>query len=264
MRCISWKSGWTADRFSGRRSHNWPAVALAIVTGCAALAPASAQTVLTDEGNGMAQGLTAHGHAELKIKPNVAYITVSVTTEARDQSAAVTSNATRSTNLIAALKQQGITSADLETQFYTVEPQYDYNTSPPISVGYQVTNSIQVTEHDLTKVGQILDTAARNGSTSASGVRFDIADHQKYQGEAIVAAVADARSRADLMAGAAGVSLVRLVSLTDSQPPQVTPVFMAQRLGTMAASSQATTPVESQQVDVMADVISVYAISPVK
>jgi len=210
------------------------------------------------------EGLTVHGHSELKVKPDIAYITLSVTTQTRAQAEAVSTNATRSVNLIAALKKAGIQSQDIQTMSYTVEPQYDYNTSPPIGVGYQVTNTFQVTVRDLTKVGLILDTASKTGSTQAGDVRFDLADHTKYQGEALVAAVAEAKFRADLMAGAAGVSLGRLVALSDMDVPVVTPIFMQKRMGVMAAAAQPTTPVQDQQVDITADVVAVYSISTVR
>jgi uncharacterized protein YggE len=64
------------------------------------------------------------------------------------------------------------------------------------------------------------------------------------------------------MAGAAGVTVGRLVSLNDSQTPQVSPIYLGMRSTVMAAAPQATTPVQSQQVDITADVIAVYSILP--
>jgi len=245
-----------------RKPIKWPFMALVIlVLLSAAICASSRADVMDPATRGAGEGLTVHGHSELKVKPDVAYVTLSVTTQTREQADAVSTNASRSVNLIAALKKAGLTSADIQTLSYTVEPQYDYNTSPPTGVGYQVSNTFQVTVHDLTRVGIILDTASRQGSTQAGDVRFDVADQSKYQGEALVAAVADAKSRADLMAGAAGVSLGRLVALSDSGVPTVTPVFMAKRFGLMAAAAQPTTPIQNQQVDITADVVAVYAIS---
>jgi len=238
------------------------ALVILVLISLAICAASHAQSIEMGGRPTTGEGLTVHGHSELKVKPDIAYISLSVTTQTREQSEAVSTNAARSVNLIAALKRAGIVSQDIQTTSYTVEPQYDYNTSPPISVGYQVTNSFQVTVRDLTKVGLILDTASRAGSTQAGDVRFDVADQNKYQGEALVAAVADAKSRADLMAGAAGVSLGRLVALSDSEVPVVTPLYMPRRMGIMAAAAQPTTPVQDQQVDVTADVAAVYAISP--
>jgi len=248
-----------------RKPLKWPYMALVILVliSLAICATSHADVIEPGIRSSSGEGITVHGHSELKVKPDVAFITLSVTTQTRGQSEAVSSNAQRSVNLIAALKKAGIASQDIQTQSYTVEPQYDYNTSPPISVGYQVTNSFQVTVRDLTKVGLILDTASRSGSTQAGDVRFDLADHTKYQGEALVAAVAEAKSRADLMAGAAGVSLGRLVALSDMDVPVVSPIYMQKRMGVMAAAAQPTTPVQDQQVDITADVVAVYAISPV-
>ncbi len=222
--------------------------------------PASAQIVRPDGAVVPAQGLTAVGHAELKLKPELARIDVGVVTQARDQADAVRTNATRASAVLSALKGVGIADKDLQTQFYGVQPQYDYpQNSAPILTGYQVTNTVQATVRDLTKVGQVIDKVTQAGANQVGGVAFDLADRQKAQGDALILAVVLAKGKATGMAQAAGVSLGRLLSLTEGTAAPVQPVFMA----TMRASvgrAEATTPVEAQQIVVTADVTAVYAI----
>ena len=86
----------------------------------------------------VSEGLTAHGHAELKVKPDIARFTVSVTTQAGQQAAAAQDNARRTTTLLAALKAAGVADKDIQTQSYNVQPQYDYKPSPPVLTGFQV------------------------------------------------------------------------------------------------------------------------------
>lgn len=222
--------------------------------------PVSAQIVRPEGVVAQTQGLTAVGHAELKLKPELARIDVGVVTQARDQADAVRTNATRASAVLAALKGAGIADKDLQTQFYGVQPQYDYpQNSAPVLTGYQVTNTVQATVRDLTKVGQVIDKVTQAGANQVGGVAFDLADRQKAQGDALIGAVVLAKGKAMGMAQAAGVSLGRLVSLTEGTAAPVQPVFIA-TMRASASSAQATTPVESQQIIVTADVTAVYAI----
>ena len=166
---------------------------------------------------GPVSGITAHGHGMMKVRPDLAYATVSVMTQSKDQAQSIADNSTSMKAVLAALKASGIVDKDIQTQFYTVEPQYDYRQSPAVLSGYQVTNALRVTFHDLAKIGIILDKASRAGATSVGGVAFDLADRHRIEGDALALAVADARSKADLMAGAAGVELGHIVSLSEGR-----------------------------------------------
>lgn len=233
----------------------WPAIAVGLWLG--GHLPATAQAVRPE--GAFVQGLTAVGHAEIKRKPDIAYINFGVVSQARDQADAVRTNATRATAVLNALKQAGVADKDIETQFYGVQPQYDYTAQPPVLTGYQVTNSVQVTVRDLAKPGQIIDKASAAGANQVNGVTFDLADRTKAQSDALVAAVANAKAKVGAIAQAAGVSVGRLVSITEGTAAPVQPVFLATARAA-AGPAQATTPVEAQQITVTADVTAVYAI----
>lgn len=208
------------------------------------------------------QGVTAYGHAETRVKPDILRATLGVVTTSRSQADAVSANAARMKAVLAALHGGGVADKDIQTQYYTVQPQYDYNKSPAIMTGYQVSNSLIVTIHDLAKGGVIVDQATSAGANDVSGLSFDLSDRKKAEGAALVAAVANARSKADLMAGAAGVSLGRLVSLDEGSTPTYSPVMFKGR--SMAADSAETTPIVPQEIVVTADVTVVYDIDAAK
>ena len=166
----------------------------------------------------VSEGLTAHGHAELKVKPDIARLTVSVTTQAAQQAAAAQDNARRTTTLLAALKAAGVAEKDIQTQSYNVQPQYDYKPSPPVLTGFQATNSIEVTVRDLSKAGMIVDKATQSGATDVSGLSFDLADRTAAERQALALAVKDARAKADAMAQAAGVGVGPSAEYDGGQP----------------------------------------------
>lgn len=209
----------------------------------------------------MMTGITAHGHGMVNVKPDVAYATLSVVTQSRDQAQAVSDNSAAMKNVLAALKASTVADKDVQTEFYTVDPQYDYRSTPPVLTGFQVTNSLRVTLHDVAKVGIILDKATRAGATSAGGVTFDVLDRSRVEGDALALAVADARSKADLMAGASGVELGHLVSLTEGAPPERQPIPIFHAMMAAAAAPSQPTPIEPQMIEVDADATAVYSIA---
>jgi hypothetical protein len=206
-------------------------------------------------------GLLLHGHAEIKVTPDIAYITVSVVTQSREPASASSENATHSQAVVAALKNAGIADKDIQTQGYDIEPQYS-NGDTPVVIGFQVTNSIQVTVRSLPKAGSIIDGAVKAGATNVSGLTFDLADRHHAEGEALVAAIANARSKADLMAGAAGVSLGSLLRISEDTAPVVQPLSAGRVFASAMASPGPTTPISAQQITITADVTLFYAILP--
>lgn len=212
-----------------------------------------------------AEGITAQGHGEVKVKPDIALLTLTVTTQLANQAEAVQQNAVRTTSLLAALRGAGLAAKDIETQSYTVQPQYDYKPSPPVLTGYQVQNSVQVTVRDLTKVGFVIDKATAKGTgAEVGGVSFDLSDRAAAQSSALALAVRSAKLKASVMADAAGVSLGRLLTLTEGgEAPVVRPLYA---MRTLAAPSPAApeTPISDQQITVTADATLVYAMGAAK
>jgi hypothetical protein len=204
------------------------------------------------------QGLTVHGHAEIKVKPDIAYVNVGVVTQAHDAAQAEQENAVRATALVKALKKAGIADGDIQSQSYDLQPQYDYKASPALLTGYQVTNSFQVTVRDLTKAGAIIDLATQAGSNQISGVTFDLADRTQAEARALAMAIMRAHVKATLMAKAAQVSLGRLVDLSEGSPPVFEPIVMHSAMLMKAAA--ASTPVQPQEIKITADVTALYAI----
>lgn len=212
----------------------------------------------------LSEGITAHGHGEVKAKPDIALLTISVTTQSKDQAEAVSQNAVKTTAVLGALKEAGIADKDIQTQAYTVQPQYDYQVSPAVLTGYQVQNSVQATVRDLTKVGLVIDKTTQAGASQIGGVTFDLSDRGKAEAQALAIAVVTARLKAALMAQAAGVDLGRLLTVTEGSEAPVQPIFAGAVRAMAAGPARVPTPIADQQITVTADATLVYAMGPAK
>ena len=205
--------------------------------------------------------ITVIGEARTMVKPDIAYATLQVVTQDRNQAAAVAANAARTQALIDVLKKSMIADGDIQTDWYTVGPSYDYQNSPPILVGFQVVNAMRVTLRDTGKAGLIVDKATSAGATNVGGLTFDLADRSREEGLALVEAVRSARSKADLIAGATGVYVDRVLSITESASEPRPPVPMMTDAATAGQAPAAPSPIEPREIPVTARVTISYGIA---
>ncbi|HSM19339.1 MAG TPA: SIMPL domain-containing protein [Hyphomicrobiales bacterium] len=202
--------------------------------------------------------LSLSGSAEVTAAPDMAVITSGVVTEAKTARAALTANNAAMADVAAAMKEAGIAAKDLQTSGFSVEPQYfhppqqrDGTREPPRITGYKVSNRLTVKVRDLDRLGRLLDLSVSLGANQVSGVDFAVTDEQPLRDEARRQAMADALRKARLYAEAAGVTLKRVLTITESsgrRPPQ--PV--AFRAMAMEASDRV--PVEAGELALTAEV----------
>ena len=106
---------------------------------------------------------------------------------------------------------------NIQTSEFSIEPAYASPTPPggPKLSGYRVSNQVNVTIHQISQVGEILDRLVRTGATDAENIAFLISDREKALDQAREAAVANAKHKADLYARASGVNLGRVAWIAE-------------------------------------------------
>ncbi len=95
---------------------------------------------------------------------------------------------------------------------------------------YRVNNTVDVTIHDMSKIGPVLDTAVAAGANNVWGISFALDNTDALGPQAREKAVADARSRAESLAKLQGLSLGPVVSVSEvvgsrSGPPMPMPMM---------------------------------------
>ncbi|MCE5324429.1 SIMPL domain-containing protein [bacterium] len=202
-----------------------------------------------------ATGIVVTGSGEVKAQPDIAYVTLGVNTQSGDAAKAAKDNAGITNAVIAAVMKAGIAKDDIETADYSVNPIMDYKKSPPMTVGYNVSNRVRLTIRDMTQVGSIIDIGVKAGANNVQGIDFSIEDDTTLCRQALSNAVAQAKSKANSMAEAAGVKLGRLISMSEAGGYTPRPM-----LAGLAKSEAAPTPVIPGELTVTASVTMVYAI----
>ena len=212
--------------------------------------------------NEMPRVISVSGLGEVKTRPDMAIVTSGVISEAASAQDALSKNNAAMAAVIAALKNAGVAEDDIQTSNFSVSPQYPpyqpNQTATPRISGYQVSNQVTASVKDLAKLGTTLDALVRAGSNQINGIMFDVKEPKKVLDEARKKAVADAKAKAELYAEAAGVSLGRVVQISESGgviEPQ--PMYRAK----MVAADAAAVPVAPGQQTLTASVSIVYELN---
>lgn len=204
--------------------------------------------------------ITVEGTGEATAIPDVARISFSVTENAPTVAAAQEEATTKTDKALAALKEFGIEDADIKTLSYSVYPQYQYQTctatycpqNPPRIVGYEVSQSIEVTVRETEKAGDILAALGATEVQNISGPNFTVDDADAVKQEARAKAIAKAQEKAKMLAKELGVSLVKVVSFYENQPYPMYDYggYGGDMRAEAAPSSAPTLPVGEQETSV--------------
>ena len=229
----------------------------ALIVAVAALSVRSGPAVGAPSADGepALHTITVTGTGSVTRVPDVARVSVGVSVTKASVKGARDSAGKSMQAVIAAIKAMGIDEKDIKTISIDLSPQYS-NSSTPKIVGYRMSQQLQITVRDLDKAGDVVDTATAKGATEVNGLWFEVDDPASSMDEARAAAITQARTSAQKMAAAAGVSLGGVVSISESVASVPGPYYY----GAAARDAAALTPVERGTQDVQATVTVIFEI----
>ena len=243
-----------------------PALLLAGLLALAAVPAAAQPAPMEGDAAFRATTLTLSSYGETRAAPDQATISMGVVTQGATAAAALAANRTRMTTVIAAIRAQGVAERDIQTSGLDVSPQYTYpaerpgvERGPPRVTGYQVSNQVTVLVRDLARLGPAVDAVVASGANQINGISFGLQNADARADEARRQAVANVTRKAELYAQAAGLRVVRLVTLSESGGYTPRPPVMMMRMAADAAAE--STPVQPGQVGVRVDVTAVYELA---
>ncbi|MFO7966580.1 MAG: SIMPL domain-containing protein [Archaeoglobaceae archaeon] len=229
-------------------------------------------TADVDDGDGDNNSNRLHvaGSGEVNVDPDQVVISlgVSITKDSAEEAREECAN--RTSQVIDALKDVGITDDQVETERFSLYADRDYIREEDRSkvVGYRAVNTIKITSNDTDKAADLIDTAVQKGANDVDRVTFTLQDSTRegMREEAVKKAVQDAKTEAQHVAQEVGVQLgspVKIdVTSTGYQPYQPrysmaseTPVPVATPAPTAAGP---TTPIQEGKVTVTADIHIIY------
>lgn len=206
--------------------------------------------------------ITVTGSGRTRVRPDLADLRLGVTISAASVERARSATSSTLASVIAGLKALGIKDGDLQTSIVSVSPQYDYSRegAPPRLVGYTFSNLVAAVVRDIERVGEAIDAALTAGATNVDQISFRVADQSAAERAAREAAVADARTKAETYAAAAGLAIAGVAAIVEAGAPIPYPTPLGERLA--FAATDAATPIEPGTNEVVATVTVAYLIEP--
>ncbi len=197
--------------------------------------------------------ITVTGEATVTAAPDLATISLGVTTIDVMAAAAMQANSTALSSVMQRLQAAGIDNRDLQTSNLQLNPNWTNSDSGIATIsGYTASNILSVRVRDLTILGNVLDAVITDGVNTLNGISFGQSDPHPIQDAARQAAVADALGRAQLLTKAAGVTLGRIMSISENTGYGApVPMFAA-------ADMAKSVPVAAGEIGVSASVTIVF------
>jgi uncharacterized protein len=233
------------------RTMSIAALGALVLVGCAdagkqAAAAPSSQASATDT-----PSISVQGTGKVTGTPDTLTVILGVQTQGPSAKGALDANNQKAAALIGALKAKGVAANDLQTAGLSIGPTYAANSAR--ITGYQVTNQVQATLHDLRAAGTVIDAAAAavTDAVRVEQVSLSIDDDSALRALARAQAVQQAQAQAGQLAKAAGVKLGRIRSITD------VPTGSPDTFYRVPAAAPAAVPIEagSQQLSVLVDIV---------
>lgn len=181
--------------------------------------------------------VTVQGSGQATLPPDVARVSFTVENTAAtvaDAQAATTKQANAAIDFV---KGQGIAEKDVKTLSYNISPQYsypnpcpsgalcpEYNRVPKI-IGYQVSQTIQVTMRNLSAVGTLLGGLGKLEVQNINGPAFALDDATAGYDAARADAIDKAKTQAKLLAKQLGVHLGKIVNFSESSGGYAYPMY---------------------------------------
>ena len=226
------------------KKYVWVVFLLAVaIVGCTAVeaAPqAEAQQVAAGSDTTLTRYITVVGNGSVSLSPDIARVNIGAEANAATVAEAKAEVDRQIAAILDTLSTLGVEAKDIQTSSYNIH--FEREPYPPVlreegmpgdAGGYRVSSTLNVTVRNVDNIASVLDAVVEAGANQVYGVYFTVDDDTQWQSDARIAAVADAKSRAQELAGLAGVELGQVLSVSEviGGGPSPMPVMAERAVG---------------------------------
>jgi uncharacterized protein len=201
------------------------------------------------------------GSATAHTKTDKVIISLGVETTDKTAEKALLSNSNLMNKVMDALKQSGVQQNETSTSAFSIKPNYNYSKYGDRGnlSGFTVSNSIQIESSSINNVSQWIDTAVQAGANTVNDVYFSVSEEklQNIKNMLLKEAVANAKTKADIVAAASGLNIDGIKSITVGEigiPPVPGPLYSK----SVSSDEASSTPILAGEQEVSTTVSIVY------
>jgi hypothetical protein len=219
------------------------AIAVALLAG-----GADAATTATGTGT---DAVTVTGTGSVTGVPDQASFDFTVQTKAATAVATLSRNGTATKGVISAVEAAGVAQADIQTAQVSLDPVQ--SSDGTTIVGYAASDTITVTKLAIAKAGAVVDAAVGAGANGISGPSLTLSSQDALYTQALKAAVAQAKTKAQALADAAGRTLGGVVTIVEGGGASPLPYAVG-------AAAKSDTPIEAGTQQIQASVTVTFGL----
>lgn len=193
--------------------------------------------------------ISVSGSAEISAYPDIAEFTVTATATMDTTEEARIAVSSMTNEAAGILKSEfGVAEEDITTSMISAYPEYRWTEDGNELIGQRANESISVVIRDIEDLGDIYTRLLGINGIEISNVSLDKEDKSAEIEESRIAAVMDARTKAETYARAAGVRIGDVVSITDSSSSSV--IYPRNVMYAMAATDESAVSTEYRISDI--------------
>jgi uncharacterized protein YggE len=159
--------------------------------------------------------INVSGTAVVNVAPDRALVQLGVQSNGRSPKEVQARNAAAISQVIKAVKAQGVEAKDITTDWYVIEPLYEDYDSLYIK-GYRIYNVVAITMREVGKTSDVIAAAFQAGANQVVNVEFYTSELRKYRDQARQMAMQAASEKAGALAETAGSETGCVLSINEN------------------------------------------------
>jgi len=161
--------------------------------------------------NNQVEGIWVSGTGKVAVSPDIAILRLGIETQEVTVGEAQVKASEAMDKVKTALIESGVAEKDMQTQNFRIRQRtrWDDEQQQEVVIGYRVTNDVVAKIRDMEKIGDIIDAVVAAGGdyTRIDDLSFSVDEPSTYYDEAREKAMAEAKAKAEKIAGLAGMKL---------------------------------------------------------
>jgi uncharacterized protein YggE len=210
-------------------------------------------------------GIWVSGEGKVTVTPDIALLSLGIESQQSTVAGAQAEANAAMDEVMAALLANGVAEKDIQTQYFSIRQvtRWDDSKQEEVVIGYRVTNTVNAKIRTVDAVGTIIDAAATAGGdlTRINSISFSVDDPTTYYEELRTDAMADAKAKAEQLAGLAGVSLGKPTFVSEGIQVPSSSNLRYDYAGVPAPAVMESTSISAGETEITLSVQVAYAIN---
>src|SRR6056297_2683351 len=158
--------------------------------------------------------VTVEGIGTVEVEPDQATIMFAVVTRAAEPEEARRQNAEAAERAMNAVRDLGIEDRKIQLLNLRLHEEVEYNNGRRERIGFIARRDVKVTIDQLDRVPLLVAEVVQQGANELNGIQYELQNRDGVENQALQAAAARAREKAQLLASSLGVGVGRVLTIT--------------------------------------------------